>query len=38
MPTFLVPHSEDVPAWFPDFLAQLTNCFESVSDQINGPT
>ena len=35
MPTFLVPHSEDVPAWFPDFLAQLTNCFEGVSDQMD---
>ena len=36
MPTFLVPHSEDIPVWFPDFLAQLTNCFEGVSvmDQL----
>ena len=34
MPTFIVPHSEDVPTWFTDILAQLTNCFVGVSDQM----
>ena len=35
MPTFVVPTNDDVPAWFPDFLTQLTNCFEGVSDQMD---